>query len=387
MTRPLLIKNASSYPVRKKVVVKHSLIYACTIIAMICGKIIRWFFSGEKLIASAIGERLFLHQIVHESLQLSFWEFDSLSTAGDNTVFLFKILNIFRLTEYWQFEIVISVVFNALIIYFIYTSIPKWSVLQSVFFTSSVGVLNIFSFTLAKEPIQMMIFCGFCYAIRRHSSVNKKMFSLFILIILTTALFRAYYILMLMFLIILHMFFFVIKPQTTRGKSLILLAIVSGYLLFLIVAKYVDINIYNQLYYLKSDARANRFNTGITPLFLSIGSNDFFLVIDAILTTLRLMFPIELLFIKTTTGFVSTVIIFMYQLIVSVSVLKATVKWSDISDEKKIAIECFFAFLLMSAIFEPDFGSWMRHESVTLPILLIISDIFKVKNAYPKRHL
>ena len=39
----------------------------------------------------------------------------------------------------------------------------------------------------------------------------------------------------------------------------------------------------------------------------------------------------------------------------------------------------YYAFLLGSATFEPDFGSWIRHEAVLFPILLILMDAIKEK--------
>jgi len=36
------------------------------------------------------------------------------------------------------------------------------------------------------------------------------------------------------------------------------------------------------------------------------------------------------------------------------------------------ALYLYLAFLLCSAAFEPDFGSWIRHQGVALPIILLI---------------
>lgn len=36
------------------------------------------------------------------------------------------------------------------------------------------------------------------------------------------------------------------------------------------------------------------------------------------------------------------------------------------------ALYLYLAFLLCSAAFEPDFGSWIRHEGITLPVLLLM---------------
>ena len=39
---------------------------------------------------------------------------------------------------------------------------------------------------------------------------------------------------------------------------------------------------------------------------------------------------------------------------------------------RTIALYTYLAFLLCSAMFEPDFGSWLRHQSVAFPIIIYI---------------
>ena len=44
----------------------------------------------------------------------------------------------------------------------------------------------------------------------------------------------------------------------------------------------------------------------------------------------------------------------------------------DRIDTRTIALYTYLAFLLCSAMFEPDFGSWLRHQSVAFPIIIYI---------------
>jgi hypothetical protein len=46
--------------------------------------------------------------------------------------------------------------------------------------------------------------------------------------------------------------------------------------------------------------------------------------------------------------------------------------FKELSEDEKTALNLFLAFVLMGAVFEPDFGSWIRHESVTIPLFLIV---------------
>ena len=38
-----------------------------------------------------------------------------------------------------------------------------------------------------------------------------------------------------------------------------------------------------------------------------------------------------------------------------------------------VALSCFIAYFLGSVVFEPDFGSWTRHEATTFPILQMMA--------------
>jgi len=44
----------------------------------------------------------------------------------------------------------------------------------------------------------------------------------------------------------------------------------------------------------------------------------------------------------------------------------------DRIDTRTIALYTYLAFLLCSAMFEPDFGSWLRHQCVALPVIIYI---------------
>ena len=49
-----------------------------------------------------------------------------------------------------------------------------------------------------------------------------------------------------------------------------------------------------------------------------------------------------------------------------------TKKEEDRRQTRTAALYLYLAFLLCSAAFEPDFGSWIRHQGVALPIILLI---------------
>ncbi len=49
-----------------------------------------------------------------------------------------------------------------------------------------------------------------------------------------------------------------------------------------------------------------------------------------------------------------------------------------------VLLYIYLGFLLASGTFEPDFGSWVRHEAVCFPIFLIINNMVRVKRREKK---
>ena len=78
------------------------------------------------------------------------------------------------------------------------------------------------------------------------------------------------------------------------------------------------------------------------------------------------MFPFELI-----RGELYYYLFLIYQLFITFKIFKLISKEIKGRNTKtqQAALCIYCGFLLGSALFEPDFGSWVRHESVTFPIL------------------
>ena len=82
----------------------------------------------------------------------------------------------------------------------------------------------------------------------------------------------------------------------------------------------------------------------------------------------RMLVPVELL----TKGMQYIPFLF-FQLAVTVYLAGLFVHVDEIEDENQfLALSIFLGYFLASAIFEPDFGSWVRHESATFPVLHLL---------------
>ena len=87
-------------------------------------------------------------------------------------------------------------------------------------------------------------------------------------------------------------------------------------------------------------------------------------VLNWVVNTFRLLFPVELL-LKSPYYWVFC----LYQIAITVYAFRAI--RTGTGDRRLTACAALWlAFVIASGVFEPDFGSWVRHETASLPILV-----------------
>lgn len=315
-----------------------------------------------------------------------------------------------------------------------YISTPSAGKKENFFIYLGVAILNIFCFNLAKEPFQMLFFFLMAWAIKLGRNYQHKT-TLLSLAILATVLFsRKYYGLVLIYFFILQVIvrqlFDHIDFTTTNGRKKLIsnifltggiIAICHFFLLsFLSVSNEDTYSEMMDANY-RSMTRSSVADSEIVPIFSK--GNPILAAADYGIKIFRLMFPVELL-IK---GKVTYIFLIAFQFLLALFIGKAfilrnkmikieegeeeeeeeeeesedetdrTTNLTDIDDEgeeediedeieneiiaekkrdrqdcRTAALYLYLAFLLCSAAFEPDFGSWIRHEGITLPILVLI---------------
>lgn len=82
----------------------------------------------------------------------------------------------------------------------------------------------------------------------------------------------------------------------------------------------------------------------------------------------RMLVPLELILMGPKYA-----IFAIYQILITYILIKTIRQYNSITNSRRIAVAIYLAFLLGSATFEPDFGSWVRHEAVLFPIYLIMA--------------
>lgn len=340
-------------------------------ILILVGKIIRYTIMKSVLVDAGIGYTWI--NIIASNLQPK--EILDLTIASEQNGFailFFKFINIFNLQTYIDFEILITILFNALLLVMFFKCKRDLTLWQFIFIALSILVLNIFDFCLSKDPIQMIFFLIIFYILLSKNIKHKEFWTIFVISI-SALIFRKYFLLIIAFMYeFKYIFKFLIKDKVHLNKYvLISVIIVVTYILILIISKYIAPDIYTELVRVRT-----RVSTAATDIRNVINGDNLILFgINYLLLLIRILFPVELL-IKGPKYLMFVV----YQFVITISFIKALKNYGKNNEVQNIVLYLFIGFILTSATFEPDFGSWVRHEAVTFPILLIMNGIVSEKN-------
>lgn len=373
------MSNEEKIKLEKKII-NIDIIFGMFLILVFAGKIVRYTIMKTTLVDAGAGHS-FLNAILYGLQGFSFFDFDNMSSdPSGNSIIIFRLINFLNISTYEEWEIYISVIWNFILLILLFKVKEKLSIEQFIFIALSIIVLNIFDFTLAKEPIQMLYFIAIYYVLTSKVKNNTFKYILTILIILFSAItFRVYYFLIVMFMIFVQMLFqtFILKKHKVTAKDIVtmLILIVSFYFIFLNVVKVVMPNEYDEL--IRVRTRTSDAASDMRNIFQS--TNLIVFAIDYLIMIIRMLLPIELL--RLGIKYIPYVV---YQIIITYFVIKAIRNIRYNSQIKNISLYLYIGFLFASAAFEPDFGSWVRHEAVVFPVLMIVTDCVKIKETNMK---
>ncbi len=353
-----------------KIEIDKKIIYFLFPFLIIIAKIIRYTIMKNVLVDTGIGHE-FLNSIIEEK---TFFGLD----GSQNTIALFTLINkIFNFSTYIEFEILITVIFNLILFFIIYRLNSKLNIVQIIFILLSIGVLNIFDFCLAKEPVQMLYFIALYLIIinKRISTILKSIFIILIFLLIAITL-RKYYILMaFLFFVIFGSYLLLKKINIEEYRfTIITLCIIISIMFLLILSSLFMPNQYEELVRVRTTI-----SNAVSDIHVisekQINPSMMAIFVDYILVFIRLMIPIELL--PLGIKYLPYVV---YQLLITYILIKSLKNVNRNNENKNLAIFAYIAFVIGSAMFEPDFGSWIRHEAVFCPILFIICDAKNIES-------
>ena len=319
----------------------RNILFGLFLILILIGKVIRYTIMKNVLVDSAGGYSL-INSIVFGEKKFSLFNKDSMiSDPAGNAIVIYKAINLFKLNSYIGWEIYISFLWNGILLLLLANVEKKLKLKQILFIALSVIVLNIFDFTLAKEPIQMLYFI-FIYIILCAKTIGDKMKYIYVVcvVLLSAITYRAYY-----FLIIVFMFFiqilikiFVFGKSKLKFKDVVLLIIAIGifYFGFLSIVKGAMPDQYAEL--IRVRTRTSAAASDMRNIFKS--TNLFIFSIDYVIMIFRMLFPVELL----RLGIKYFPYVF-YQIIITILLVKEIKNIKHNTKVKNIAIYVFLGFL------------------------------------------
>lgn len=254
---------------------------------------------------------------------------------------------------------------GTLLIFLIIIKKEKYSLVEYVFLYASIVLLNIYVFNISKDFIQFLFILALSIVFINKKISNKTKILLMALILIYEALsFRLYYGIMAMLLVSIYTIYSIFfKNKTMTKKKLIQFIILSLIILFLeifmvgLISKYS----YNEIMYARSSVNELRENSldAVTMITEPLGNNDniFIFIANYTINFIRMLFPIELLF----KG-IKYIPFALYQLFITYNLFKLGTNMNN-DKNKQLLFNLILSYEMMSVLFEPDFGSFVKHQT------------------------
>lgn len=360
--------------------VRTTVIIVAMVFLIAGAKIVRYTIMKSVLVDMSIGHGII--RMINNSTYFSEDEEQQTEeelSATERTGKIFQDINFFELKTYEEFEVYITILWNVILLIIIFTLRKKLNIIQAIFLILTILVLNIFDFNLAKEPIQMLYFVLMYVVITSKALKNNfKYIACFGILFWASISFRGYYILIALFMLgaswICKTFVLMKDRLKVFDIFLVVFALGVGYFLLLTVAKTAMPEEYGELVRVRT--RETEARTDISNWITNDDSNLVLFTLDYLIMLIRMMVPIELItFGPKYWPYVA------YQVMITFYVIMALKNIKKNDKSKNVALYVYLGFLCGSATFEPDFGSWVRHEAAIAPILFILADMYRFKKA------
>lgn len=286
----------------------------------------------------------------------------------------FKSINLFgfkTLSQWAYFLAFISII----LIIFVLAKNQKISLKNFIFVIASVGLLNIYVFNISKDIIQFLFFYLIFIVLSNEIISNqKKLFLSCLILLMEGIVFRVYYLIMAMLMVTIY-FIYEKKIKNKKNnkrtiKKILLIALIL-FFMEIFVVQLVSTNNYNSIINARYITNINRESSpdSVTIINDLLGRNANFIkfILNYLINFVRMLFPIELI----TKGIKYIPFIF-YQLFITFTMFKTSTK---LNDKNIMWLITFVSFIMISVIFEPDFGSFIRHESALFLIMFEMNKI------------
>ena len=295
------------------------------------------------------------------------------------TANFFNAINIFHFTTTFEWAIALSILMTPLLFFAFKKYKSDLNIKNILFIVSFTIIISIYTFNISKEVIQFLIFLLISSLIRNEKITNSKKIIISTAILLAEGiLFRKYYIITALIFATLCIIYRQLKNKSVLKTLLILLPIL---IVTIFGLRIISENSYSEILNARTSTNALRIGsedavTIINDIIPNQSNSPIIFIQNYALNTFRILFPLELL--SKGVKYIPFVIIQIALFFIVFSYIKSYKKNITIPQ----ALFIIIAFVLTSILFEPDFGSVIRHESAILPILLMIFEPQKIINAH-----
>lgn len=283
----------------------------------------------------------------------------------------FRKINFLGLTELSQWSIFFGMIFNSLLVA-LFSKGKGLDNKQSIFLLMCIGILNIYIFTIGKDAIQVLIFILLFIAIQTNVLPNWiKVPLCFGILYWESTFFRDYYILLaFLFLGVFLGISIVRRLKTKVNVKKVIMIIICLYLMIyavLSIAKIIMPEAYEEVMACKVNT-TQLASTSVIKDKIEHNGNLILYMENYVINSVRMAFPIELL-----SGGVFYIPFIFFQVFLIYYLIKYIKRIHLIDFKGVLALSIFISYFLGSVLFEPDFGSFVRHEAATFPVLYFIA--------------
>lgn len=294
------------------------------------------------------------------------WNTGSYKVAAD----FFRKINIFNFTERIQWSIFLGIVLTIIAV-MMFKKCEGLDTRQIVFGSMCVALCNIYVFNISKDALQFGIFILIFIVV----SIKKipiwiKAVAAGLLLYWESNVYKNYYIIMAFFFMVIFIAFSIIRVKKKRLRWFQYLIVVVGLYAMVYVFLFSARSLFPSDYQDIMEAREYSSHQGQTTViqepFEHNGNLNLFFA-DYLIDSVRMMFPFELVQIGAFY-----VPFFAFQVFLLFYLIRGIKYMDELDDKSFIGLCIFLAYFLGSVLFEPDFGSFVRHEAATLPVIILM---------------
>ena len=287
------------------------------------------------------------------------------------TAAFYRAIDVFHFTSIRQWAVLLPFPF-----FFMYAGMTKrnqkFSVAEMSFFLCNIFLSGVYVFNISKDAIQLcFFFLIYCVIVSKQIQKEEIVWAgVFLILCFEGWVFRNYY----FFIAAVFLSFYAVRKKGLIANwSFFQFAAISilSFFLFVFVVRLVSPSTYQSIATARNGV--NRWRIGASDAasmiddLIHIKFPFLNWMLNYLLNGFRMFFPVELLF-KHVKYFPFV----LYQFLLTWFYSKSYRKCLSENYRFMVSFFLYTSFVLVSIDFEPDFGSWIRHESTLWPIFFLL---------------